>query len=82
MNILYTGSSASEMHDVMTRPPRFTSLDRYYLGLDDHFNVVPIGMRATVCLDGQSIANASRKGRRHQTKGVASIIVGKLKIRY
>lgn len=45
---LYIGSASSTMHHIMTLLPRYATLERYFLGLDDDFKVVPIGTRGTV----------------------------------
>lgn len=45
---VYTGIASSEMHRIMTLPPIYASLEHYFLGLDRHFNTVPLGVRGTV----------------------------------
>lgn len=44
----YTGIASSAMHDIMTLPPSYTTLERYFIGLDNHSNVVPLGVRGMI----------------------------------
>lgn len=68
MPLLHNSSSPSEMHAVMTMSPHYASLERYFIGLDANFTVVPLGVRGIVCVN-EPVAPPKRKGRATTRKG-------------
>lgn len=67
--ILYNGCPSSAMHVILTQPPRYVSLEPYYLGLDVHSTVIPIGVRGTVCVNHSTVAPSKRKASSSTRKG-------------
>lgn len=69
MSVIYTGAASSSMHDAMTLPPRYNSLENCFLDLDNNFNVVPIGKRGTFCVPLQDHSRSKRKTKGSNTTG-------------
>lgn len=66
MPLVYTTHTSPLVHDIVTQPPRYTSLETYFLGLDNDLRVVPIGKRGIVTV-GSVIPNGSKRTNRHSS---------------
>lgn len=76
--ILYTGVASPAMHDIMSLPPRNTSLDGFFFGLDNEFKIVPIGARGTVGVTGIPSSLSTRRKFKSTQKGITSFYICKL----
>lgn len=78
MPSVYAGSASSTVHDIMTLPPRYATLEQYFLDLDHDFKVVPIGVRGTVITS--SLPASKCRPTRSATKCVYIISVFKFEL--
>lgn len=69
MPVIYSGAPSPSMHDIMTLPPHYDSLDNYFSGLTDTFHVVPIGKRGVVHVPIQDKSISKRKPKNTDTTG-------------
>lgn len=69
MPVIYSGAPSPSMHDIVTLPPHYDSLDKYFLGLSDTLHVVPIGKRGIVCVPLQEQSRSKRKSKSANTAG-------------
>lgn len=63
MPLLYTGVPSPMVHDIVSRPPHYVSLERYFFGLDDDLAVVPIGERGIVCVASVKAAASKQRNK-------------------
>lgn len=61
MPILYEGEASEELHNVITQPPRYDSLEKYFFYLDGNYNVIPVGKRGTIGVVNRIHVRSKRK---------------------